>query len=543
MAFGAQPLTLPTWRSRWAGTIPGLAVIALLLAVLAAGLWALLSVATPARTLRLDAYVGGVVAFSLLQGTLSAVLSVGLAVPVARALFRRGDFPLRTLLVRLMGLPMVVPTIVGVIAIVVLFGRQGWLNQAWGALGLGGRIDIYGLHGILLAHLFFNLPFAARLILSGLATIPQAQWRQASQLGLSGWQVLRWIEYPVLREVIPGILGIVFLLCFTSFAIVLALGGGPPNATLEVAIYQALRFEFDVTRAALLAGIQLLLCLGAYAAILALGRPVESDLAATAAVRRPDADAITARIVDTVAIGLALLLLLGPLLALASRIAGGPLVDVLASGDLWAATARSLAVGTAAGLLSLVAGWGILTAARALRQVHGRPGLARAAELAGSMILVVPPMVLGAGLFLAVRGWIDPFAAGLLLVVLVNAGMGLPFMIRILGPALDRAGRRYGRLSESLGLRRWHRLVYADWPEGRASAGLALALVICLSFGDFGVIALFGSSDTATLPFLLYERMGAYRMDEAAVIAGWLLALCVLLFVAVERLVGGRERA
>ena len=43
-----------------------------------------------------------------------------------------------------------------------------------------------------------------------------------------------------------------FMLCFTSFTIVLALGGGPQNSTLEVAIYQAIFFEFDLPKAALL---------------------------------------------------------------------------------------------------------------------------------------------------------------------------------------------------------------------------------------------------------------------------------------------------
>jgi ABC-type Fe3+ transport system permease subunit len=50
---------------------------------------------------------------------------------------------------------------------------------------------------------------------------------------------------------------LVFTLCFTSSAIVMTLGGGPGATTLEVAIYQALRFEFDFGRAALLALVQL----------------------------------------------------------------------------------------------------------------------------------------------------------------------------------------------------------------------------------------------------------------------------------------------
>ena len=54
---------------------------------------------------------------------------------------------------------------------------------------------------------------------------------------------------------------LVFMLCLTSFAVVLTLGGGPKSTTLEVAIYQSLRFDFEPTRAVVLALLQLCLCL------------------------------------------------------------------------------------------------------------------------------------------------------------------------------------------------------------------------------------------------------------------------------------------
>jgi hypothetical protein len=68
-------------------------------------------------------------------------------------------------------------------------------------------------------------------------------------------------------------------------------------------------------------------------------------------------------------------------------------------------------------------------------------------------------------------------------------------------------------------------------------------LCAALSTGDLGVIALFGSQQTTTLPLLLYQRLGAYQMNEAAVTALILLLLCLSLFVAIERVFGGRQRA
>ena len=66
----------------------------------------------------------------------------------------------------------------------------------------------------------------------------------------------------MLREVVPGALLVIFLICTTSFAVALTLGGGPRATTLEVAVYQALRFDFDLGRAVTLALVQLLLCGG-----------------------------------------------------------------------------------------------------------------------------------------------------------------------------------------------------------------------------------------------------------------------------------------
>ncbi len=72
----------------------------------------------------------------------------------------------------------------------------------------------------------------------------------------------------MLRRCAPGAMVAVFLICLTSFAVALTLGGGPRATTVELAIFQAIRFEFDLGRAALLAALQFALC---GAAVLARG--------------------------------------------------------------------------------------------------------------------------------------------------------------------------------------------------------------------------------------------------------------------------------
>ena len=103
--------------------------------------------------------------FTVWQAVLSAVFSVVLAVPVARALARR-QFAGRGALVTLLGAPFILPVIVAVLGLLAVFGRSGLLNVLLERLGVP-PVSIYGLQGVVLAHVFFNLPLAVRLILHG----------------------------------------------------------------------------------------------------------------------------------------------------------------------------------------------------------------------------------------------------------------------------------------------------------------------------------------------------------------------------------------
>lgn len=201
------------------------------------------------------------VRFTVLQALVSATLSLVLAIPVARALARR-RFPGRGLLVTLLGAPFLLPVIVAVLGLLAVFGRAGWVNLGLGALGLP-PVQVYGLHGVVLAHVFFNLPLATRLILQGWAEIPAERFRLAAQLNLGPAEIRRLLERPMLARIAPGAFAVVFGICLTSFAVALTLGGGPRATTVELAIYQAFQFDFDLGRAAFLACVQIALTLGA----------------------------------------------------------------------------------------------------------------------------------------------------------------------------------------------------------------------------------------------------------------------------------------
>ena len=103
--------------------------------------------------------------------------------------------------------------------------------------------------------------------------------------------------------------------------------------------------------------------------------------------------------------------------------------------------------------------------------------------------------------------------------------------MRVLEPAHLTHMARTERLSLALGLTGFRRLVLIDWPGLRHALMLALAFAMALSLGDLGAIALFGSQDVITLPYLLLQRMGSYRTDDAAGLALMLGLVCLALMV------------
>jgi thiamine transport system permease protein len=487
-----------------------------------------------------DPYLRHVIWFSFYQALLSTLLSLLLAIPLAQALSRR-YFPGRTLLLRLFGLSLVLPVILVVFGIVAVHGRQGWVNQLLGLIGLEPVSYLYGLPGILLAHVFFNMPLAARILLQAIEGIPQSQWRMASQLGFSGWQLLRWLEWPAMRGTLPALASMIFMLCFTSFATVMALGGGPRSTTLEVAIYQALRFDFDLPLAGMLAVLQLLFCSGFLLLQYWLTRPVLHSPERQLLSARPDRHWRSVYLWDLLVLSLCLVLFLPPLLAIIVSGLNPSLWTALSSSLLWRATASSLLIAGGAGLLSVLLTLGLLSSSRHLRlRLHHRIGAALM-EATGSVILVLPAVVLSTGLFILLRGSFDVFTLGPLLVLLVNALMALPYGLRALQQPMERIARQYDRLCTSLDIGGLNRLRQLEWPLLRKPAALALALAMMLSLGDLSAIAMFGSQHLQTLPWLLYQQLGNYQMTEAAATSLILLLLSLGLFILIEGVLGGKD--
>ncbi|MDI7864873.1 thiamine/thiamine pyrophosphate ABC transporter permease ThiP [Rhizobiaceae bacterium n13] len=530
-----EVLTRAEHRRAIGGGAASLAGIALFIGLATAALLAFGSGGTMPSILG-DPYIHRVLRFTLLQASLSTILSVALAIPVARSLARQRRFPGRIWIVRLMAVPMGLPVLIGALGLIGVWGRQGILNSFLQSAGLSEPVSIYGLSGILLAHVFFNLPLASRLILAGLDRIPGEYWLMASGLGMRPLSVFRFIEWPVIRRLLPGIAGLIFMLCATSFTLVLVLGGGPAATTIEVAIYQSLRFDFDPERAVALALLQITVTGLILAAMALFPAPDDHGLTSGKPIRRLDGHSPAARGADSLVLVAAVAFVATPLLFVAVAGMKADLLKLLGEPVFHQAALTSLVIALSAGTLAVLMAAAIVNARMALdasrRAGLGQRGFMAALSGASSLVLLVPPVVLGTGWFLLLRPVGDVTRFAPFLIIAINALMALPFVVRVLAPAMEVNRTRIGRLAASLGVTGFARLRLVDWPALRKPLQMAFSFAMALSLGDLGAMALFGSNDLMTLPWLLFSRLGSYRTSDADGLALILGLVCLALTVA-----------
>jgi thiamine transport system permease protein len=458
-----------------------------------------------------DASVWRVMRFTIMQAALSTVLSVVPGMFAARALVS-SRFVGKRLLMALLGVPQAMPAIVAVLAITGLFGANG---------AFGGLFSLYGLGGILIAHVFFNLPLAMRLFVQAYGAIPEESLRLGQQLALSPLTHFKFVEWPQLRATFFNAVFLIFMLCAASFVIVLTLGGGPQATTLEVAIYQALRLDFDLVRAVSLAGLQLALSIALLVALRKFAA-VENSLPT---LRLGRTIALPSSPLAT-GLGWTLLaaatLLVVPILA---RIVVNGAGGFQLSSALIAATFTSFAIGAVAAAIALTLAYGL-----ALMRHHGlTSGIAAAG-------LVVPPALLATGWFILTL----PFAPGpatlAVMIIVLNALVSLPFAFGVLAPAMARHRAQSNQLTQSLNISGWNRFRIIDWPALRSTFAQAALIAFVMSLGDLAALLLLGNQGIMTLPGLIHAQMGRYQFDAAAGTALWLALLCLVITGLAERM-------
>ena len=454
--------------------------------------------------------------FTLLQAALSSLLSVLFAWPLALALSRR-QFRGRRLLIVALSVPFILPVIVAILGLLSVFGNSGLLNSLLSFFGFP-VFSIYGLSGVLLAHIFFNIPLATRAFLLALERRPKELDRLADGLNLN-FLIRFWVlDWPIVRLIAPQIFSLIFVLCLTSFAVVLTLGGGPKATTLELAIYQSFRFELDFGRASFLAFIQLsIAALTCVLSIIIFGLPLNF----TQSLDRP----IHKRYLRLGSLfwDFGVIIVMGLFLTI-------PLISVLLKGvqnfylleiTIWTPIFNSITLALFSALISTILAMGFMN---------------KWGEVIGTLSIAVSPLIIGAGLFLMIRNFINPFEVTFWVILTVNSIMGLPFAIRIMRPASEEIISNFHRLSIAYGMTPFAWFYWVYLPRLKGALTYSMGLVAALSMGDLGVIVLFGGANYETLPLVIYQLMSAYRIDQAMALAVILVLISIGIFLIFDRI-------
>jgi thiamine transport system permease protein len=199
-------------------------------------------------------YKRRIIGFTIFQALLSTLFTIVIGLPGAWLLATR-NFPGKKLLKAVSAVPFVLPSILVVLGFVIFFGNNGYLNRM--VMSITGSTDppfriLYSMKAIILAHGFYNFPIVLRLVSTLWEKLDPSIATAAESLGAGRIRLFFTVTLPQILPAVLASAALVFVFCFTSFAVILVLGGGPAYTTLEVEIYRQARISLDMDAAAAL---------------------------------------------------------------------------------------------------------------------------------------------------------------------------------------------------------------------------------------------------------------------------------------------------
>jgi thiamine transport system permease protein len=472
-----------------------------------------------------DGGLRGVVWFTLWQAAVSTLLTLVAALPAAYVLTRyrfRGRAATRALVT----VPFVLPTVV--------------VGSAFLALGVEPS-----LAAILLAHVFFNYAVVVRAVGGLWSHLDPRQEEAARVLGASRWRAFMTVTLPALRPAILAASSIVFLFTFTSFGVILILGG-PTRATLETEIYRQTTQLLDLRTAAALSIVQLA---AVVALLLVTGRlqarrAVAINLRpASEASRRPRTRAewlvvggtltwmalllgvpvgvLVARSLDTAhGVGFAYYRALGEVHA-GSILFVAP-GDAIANSLLYAMAAMAMAVA--------VGGLAAFAVARSRR--------GGALDAALALPLGVSAVTVGFGFLIALDEPPLDLRTSWAIVPIAHALVAVPFVVRIAVPVLRSIDPRLREAAALLGAsprRVWREV---DLPVVSRALLVGAGFAFAISLGEFGATVFIARPESPTLPVVIFRLLGqpgASNFGAAMAASTILMVLTVAAVLAIER--------
>ncbi|MDQ3379392.1 MAG: iron ABC transporter permease [Actinomycetota bacterium] len=498
-----------------------------LLSILERGLGSGVRVASPLDVLT-DPLTREIVWFTLWQAALSTALTIAVALPASYVLGRYA-FRGRSLALAAVTVPFVLPTVVVALAFLAVLPEK--LERGWAA--------------ILIAHVFFNVAVVVRVVGTFWAGLDPRLSEVAATLGAGPWRALREVTLPLLAPALAAAASIVFLFSFTSFGIVLILGG-PRYSTLETEIYnQAVRI-FDLRTAAVLALVQLVfVALAIWAAtrleqkLAAGGRRQERDVLRPLRARREKAVVAGSLGALALFLGVPLAVLIERSLAVgnghsldAYRALGQPTNALLATP--WEAIVNSLGYAAGAAAIAVVVG-----GLAAFAVAGSRRGATRLLDGLLMIPLGASAVMLGFGFVVAFDTEPIDFRSSPWIVPVVQALVAIPFVVRIVAPTLRAIDERQREAAAVLGASPGRVRREIDLPVAGRALGVAAGFAFAISLGELGATVFLARPDSPTLPVAIFRflsRPGELNAGQAYALAVILMAVVAVSVLSLERL-------
>ena len=181
---------------------------------------------------------------SLVCSLSATAISLVFGVPLAWAL-ARWSFPGRSLVRALTILPMIVPPVVGGVALLLAFGRRGfagrWLDQAFG-------ITLpFTTAGAILAETFVAMPFLVITVEAGLRSMNQRYEDAAATLGAGSWMTFRRVTLPLIAPSLWAGAALAWARALGEFGATITFAGNLPGRTqtIPLAVYLALETRLE----------------------------------------------------------------------------------------------------------------------------------------------------------------------------------------------------------------------------------------------------------------------------------------------------------
>lgn len=480
------------------------------------------------------------VRFTVVESLLSAFISCLIALPFA-AFYASYDFKLRKLTLTLSALSFTIPSILVVLGFVIFYGNNGVLNNMLKSIFSLDESPIrilYTFPAIILAHVYLNLPVAFNLITNGWTSLARSEEMASYTLKKGKMKTFLSITLPKLRGVIANAFVIIFLFCFSSFAIVMVLGGSPEYSTLESEIYRRAHISLDYSGASALSIFSFIITTIALS-LSYIGRrkeKMERRESALKKIRKKKGKVLAALM--TLAM---LLFILPPMLSILYRSFFDRRGDfsleswntIFSASSFLSAILNSLFIAMTSAVLATVLAENI-----AMYSVKCK---SRIAPLFATLPLATGSVTLGLGYnFLAAKIGLSSIYTDYLLILATHLVLSIPFAIRTMLPGAKEIPQRVSEASYTLKKSAFETYMRTERPLLKSYRRKAFIFAFALSLGEVNATLALAGGKITTLPILIYRLIGSYNYQGASALGSVLLILAFIVFIMGER-IGKKE--